>query len=324
MNHRQIVNLVLKENITQQELGYYLEVTRQTVAKISSGDYVKLSSNSKYKMEKLNNRSIDEIRKILKLDQYINEIKERILEGDNKYIDYAYEGFKYMSFWLNDEKFKNQHKYHEYYFGHMNNFYPRFNHAALFMRDTLNRQKYPLVTFQIDYHNKLITDFCIKAFIKENDRSDFSTKEIELPISLQKFLDILKEKIKPSPRFLVYLDYLDDDWKFILDNVKNQWVHQQEIYDLSRLLNFFENQQPYYGPLIEHALKQFRIGFNEKILLSDCHYRANKIIELINMISLEDLHRQKHDKSSMMFDSHGFKRDNRYIQEERRKLKRKV
>ena len=323
MNSKAIVDFVLGKNITQQDLGNYLQITRQTVAKISNGEYVKLNSESQYKLDKLNNRSIEEIKKILKLDQYINDIRNRILEGNEKYIDYAYEGFKYMHYWVIDDKFKQQDKYHEFYYGHMNNFYPRFNQAALFMRDTLNRQKYPLVTYQIDYNKKQITDMCIKAFTKENDRVDFDTKSLEFPITFQNFLEMLEARIKPSPRFLIYRDYLDDDWKFIIDNVKEQWVHKQEIYDLSRLLNFFENQQPYFGPLIENALKQFKIDFDVDRLLIDCHYRAEKIVELINLISLEDLHRQKYDKSAMMFDSHGFKRNNNYVQEERRKLKRK-
>lgn len=322
MKNEEIVINVLNSNITQEELGQYLEVTRQTVAKISRGEYVKLSDKSVYRLNALIDKSMDEISQIIDLDRFLKDIFDRMIKGDKKYISRAHEGFKYLHYWLLDEKFESKPEYHEMYFGHMNNFYPRYNQAALFMRDALNRQRYPLLTYQVDYQKKLITNFSLKAFVKEYDRPSFTTNDINFPIDFKSFLEILIEKILPKPRFLIYKDYIDDDWQFILDNVKEQWIHKEEVYDLSRLLNYFGNEQKYYGPLIEDSLKNFDIHFDEMKIHYDCEYRAELIVKLINMISLEPLHHQKHDKSSFLFDSHGFKRDNRFVRDERRKLKR--
>ncbi len=323
MKYRDLVTEVLSKNITQESLGDYLGVTRQTVAKISRGDYVKLSIDSVKRIEALINRNYEEIQEIISIDKFVKDIFQNIIKGDEKYINRAYEGFKYMHYWINDDKFTSQRKYHEFYFGHMNNFYPRFNQAALFMRDTLNRQKYPLVTYQIDYKNRKVTDFCIKAFVKEHDKFEYDTKNIMFPITFEQFFSYLQEKVKPKPRFLIYKDYLDDDWAFMLSELKNHWILKEEVYDLSRLLNFLENQQNYYGPLLEDALMNFNIKFDENKLFMDCHYRAEIIVELINMISLEKIHRKKHDKTGLLFDSHGFKRDNKFVRDERRKLKRR-
>lgn len=322
LDFNQIIQKVLNADISQKEFAAYLDVTRQTVAKLRDGGYYKLSNKSSNKLQKLQNRSNEDIHKIFQIDRFIDEIKQRILEGDTEYIDAAYEGVSYMHYWITDDKFINQPKYHKYYFGHMNNFYPRFNQAALFMRDMLNRQSYPLVTYQVDYDRKLITDFSIQAFVEDYHKNDFRTDDIIFPISIQQFADELNKRIVPQAKFLIYKDYKDDDWAYIIENLKHNPIQVNEIYDLSRLFNFFENQQPYYGPLIEHVLDQFRIEYDSKRILKDCNYRGKKIIELINMVSLQDLHMKKHDKGSVMFDSHGFKRDNKFIQSERRKLKR--
>lgn len=90
------------------------------------------------------------------------------------------------------------------------------------------------------------------------------------------------------------------------------------------MFNFLDNEQAYYGPLIENVLDQFRVRYDFGKLLSDCHYRTNKIVEVVNMASLEDLYRMKHDKSSRLFDSHGLKRDNEYMKKERRILKKGI
>lgn len=316
-----IVNDVLSKNITQHELGDYLGLTRQTIANIARGGYTKLSQNAQEKLKKMSDRTEDELKKILTMDRYLDEIKNRLFSGDHQYIDYAFEGISYMHYWITDKKFIDQEKYHKFYFGHLNNFYPRFNQIALFMRDTFDRQRYPLVTYQIDYKINMIKSFSIKAFIPEHYHDTYFVHDIRFPISFQTFLEELKKRIIPHTKFLVYLDYKDDDWKYILSQVPRQWIHDIEIFDLSRLFNFFSNEQQYYGPLIENVLDQFRIPYQFESLMTDCSYRADKIIELINMTSLEDLHRKKYDRFSMMFDSHGLKRDNQYVQKERRKVK---
>lgn len=229
MKYRELVTKVLSKSITQESLGDYLGVTRQTVAKLSRGDYVKLSIDSVKKIEALINRNYEEIHEIISIDKFIKDIFQNIIKGDEKYINRAYEGFKYMHYWINDDKFASQRKYHEFYFGHMNNFYPRFNQAALFMRDTLNRQKYPLVTYQIDYKNRKVTDFCIKAFVKKHDKFEYDTKNIIFPITFEQFFSYLQEKVKPKPRFLIYKDYLDDDWSFMLSELKNHWILREEV-----------------------------------------------------------------------------------------------
>ena len=61
MKYRDLVTEVLSKNITQESLGDYLGVTRQTVAKISRGDYVKLSIDSVKRIEALINRNYEEI-----------------------------------------------------------------------------------------------------------------------------------------------------------------------------------------------------------------------------------------------------------------------
>lgn len=321
MVFNEIVKNVLSLDISQIELANYLDITRQTVAKIKNDGYFKLSKKASAKLLKLQNRSKEEIQKILQIDRFADEIKNRVLDGDIEYIDAAYEGFSYMHYWITDDKFVSQPKYHKFYFGHMNNFYPRFNQAALFMRDMLNRQSYPLVTYQLDYKRNMITDFSIQSFIKVYDKPEFLINDIIFPISFEQFANELSERILPQAKFLIYKDYKDDDWAYIMSHLKHNPIQTNEIYDLSRLFNFFENQQPYYGPLIEHVLEQFKVEFETEKVLKDCHYRGEKIIELINMVSLQDLHEKKHDKSSMIFDSHGFKRENTYIQTERRKLK---
>jgi transcriptional regulator with XRE-family HTH domain len=321
MNNKEIVEYVLTKNVTQQGLADFLGITRQTVAKILKDEYVRLSPKSSEKLRYLHQKSGLEINQLLQIDEYLDEIKKRIYEGNDQYLDYAYEGIKYMHYWITDEKFVNQEKYHKFLFGHINNFYPRFNQIALFMRDTINRQRYPLVTYQIDYNNKLIKDFCIKAFVSEYDDKLYQTQDIKFPITFVEFFNELSKRIMPSIRFMIYKDYKDDDYKFILDNVKQHNIKESEIYDLSRLFNFFSNEQRYYGPLIENVLSQFRIEYDFDRLLSDCSYRADKIIELINMNSLEDLYRTKYDRSSLLFDSHGLRKDNQYVQKERRKIK---
>lgn len=321
MEARDIIFEVLNMNITQQELGDFLGITRQTVANIVKGNYTKLSNKTKKRLDQINERSEEEVIKILKMNRFFEEIKDRVFIGDHQYIDYAYEGFSYMHYWITNPKFIGQEKYHKYFFGHLNNFYPRFNQIALFMRDTLNRQRYPLITYQIDYKINKIKNFSIKSFVAEHKKEEYDTSSIIFPISFQRFFEELKKRINPSTKFLLYLDYKDDDWKYILSQVPNQWIHEIEIYDLSRLFNFFTNEQMYYGPLIENVLDQYRIPYKFDKLMTDCSYRADKIIELINMNSLEELHQKKYDKSSMMFDSHGLKRDNQYVQNERRKIK---
>jgi transcriptional regulator with XRE-family HTH domain len=322
MNLRKIVEDVLSHNITQQELGDYLEITRQTVSKIKNGEYVKLSRKTEEKLSHLENRTQYEIDSLIKLDQMLLEIRDRVIKGDSKYLTEAREGIGYMHYWLTDEKFLNKENYHTYYFGHMNNFYPRYNQAALFMRDTLNRQKYPLVTFQVDYEKKMITDFCIKAFVPEHENDRYKLEGVSLPISFERFLEELTNRIQPTLRFMVYRDYKDDEWDFILRNVKKHRIHEREIYDLSRLFNFLDNEQAYFGPLIENVLSQFRINYDLSKLLTDCYYRADKIVEVVNLVSLEELYRKKIDKSSRLFDSHGLKRDNEYMKKERRNLKK--
>lgn len=323
MNSKEIIIKLLDMGITQIDIGYYLQMTRQTVAKIKNGEYLKLSKEVERKLIMLNDRKKDEVEKILQIDKNLNEVKDVIFKGDTDYIDAAYEGIGYMSYWLLDDKFIKKEKYHKYYYGHMNNFYPRYNQTALFMRDTLNRNVYPIVTFQIDYLKNVITQICINSFKPQFKKTEYELSDVELPLSFDGFIALLGERIKPQSKFLVYKDYIDDDWQYIIDHIKKSKSIDYEIYDLSRLFNFFDNQQPYYGPLLEDVLSQFRIEYDKKKLLSDCCYRAEKIIELVNMNSLDDLAEKKHDKSSMLFDSHGLKRDNNYMKKKRRKLKEK-
>lgn len=324
MDNKEVFELLLKCNVSQLDIAQYLGITRQTVSKLSKGEYVNLSSKTKIKLKNLENRSSNDIENMIRINKNIEEISKRILKGDSKYLTEALEGINYMHYWLTDDKFINQENYHTYYFGHMNNFYPRYNQASLFMRDTLNWQKYPLVTYQVDYERKLILNFCIKEFIPKYSNKLYDISNINFPISFEEFVNELDIRIKPSFRFLLYLDYKDDDWSFILQNIKKQKIHSIEFYDLSRLFNFLDNEQAYYGPLIENVLDQFRVQYDFGKLLSDCHYRANKIVEVVNMASLEDLYRMKHDKSSRLFDSHGLKRDNEYMKKERRILKKGI
>lgn len=324
MDYKEVVKNVLKCKVSQIELAQYLEITRQTVAKLGKGEYVNLSAKTKSKFKYLDKRSSNDIENIIKINKKFEEISDRILQGDSKYLTEALEGISYMHYWITDKKFINQEKYHTYYFGHLNNFYPRYNQAALFMRDTLNRQKYPLVTYQMDYEKKLIINFCIKEFIPEYSNKLYDTSDINFPINFDEFINELEKRIKPSFRFLLYLDYKDDDWLFLLQNLKKQNNYNYEIFDLSRLFNFLDNEQAYYGPLIENVLQQFRVDYDEIKLLSDCEYRANKIVEVVNIISLEGLYSLKNDKSSRIFDSHGLKRDNEYMKKERRKLKKGI
>jgi len=309
--------------ITQAELGAYLGVTRQTVAKVKSGAYFRFGDDARKRLMMLDNRSKDEVKKILQINQNLDNFKELIFSSDSGYIDAAFEGIDYMSYWLLGEKFADKKIYHKYYYGHMNNFFPRYNQAALFMRDTLNRQRYPLLTLQIDYERNLITDACIKAFKDEYIHSEHDLRDVKFPIDFQVFQELLKDRIKPNPRFLLYKDYLDDDWEYFTANLKNRQI-DYEIFDLSRLFNFFDNQQPYYGPLLEDVLEQFGIQCDTLRLLRDCRYRADQVVKLVNMVSLEALVEKKHDKSSMLFDSHGLKRDNNYQKKERRKQKQQA
>src|SRR5690554_6269075 len=305
----EIIIKILKYGITQESLGAFLGVTRQSIAKITKGGYVILPIKGKERLEKLVNRTEEEVKLLIELDKIQSEIFERMMKGDEDYLNKAIQGFRYMHYWIMDPKFNEQPKYHAMYLGHMNNFYPRFNQAALFMRDTLNRQKYPLLTYQIDYKHKKITSFHLKAFVPEYQKSNYSTDAIDFPISFQEFIDYLEKTIVPSPRFLLYKDYQDDDWQFILENIKkNQWVHKEEFYDLSRLFNFFQNEENYYGPLLEDALTNFKIEFEKEIIFKNSSYRADKIIELVNLVSLQELHQKKRDKILYLFDSHGDKR----------------
>lgn len=318
---KEILKQHINSGISQVAFAKYLGITRQTVAKIARDEYYKFKEEAVYKLEALKNRSKEEVESIMKIDSKLEDIKNVIIKGDSKYLNEAFQGIDYMHYWLNDKKFREQPKYHKYYFGHMNNFYPRYNQAALFMRDTLERQKYPLVTFQIDYKNKLITSASIKAFNERFHRLDYNLKKVKFPISFKEFINLLDTRIQPKNKFLLYLDYIDNDWEFIKENLDSETLKGVEIYDLSRLLNFFDNEQPYYGPLIEDALENFRIKFEKEKLFTDCTYRAEKIIELINLISLDALASKKQDRSSYLFDSHGLIRENNYIKLERRKLK---
>ena len=324
MNTELLINYVLSCSITQIELANYLGITRQSVSKLRKGEYVNLSKETKKKLLNLEGKTENDIYNIFKISKNMNEILNRIVDGDSKYLSEAAEGVGYMYYWITNDKFVDQPKYHTYYFGHMNNFYPRYNQAALFMRDTLDRQRYPLVTYQVDYEKKLILDFCIKEFVEKYSSPLYNVEDVVFPITFKEFMDELEKRIKPSCRFMLYLDYIDDDWGFIVKNIKNHNVTKKEIYDLSRLFNFLDNEQPYYGPLLENVLDQFKVKYDINTLLSDCNVRANKIVEVVNIISLEDLYRLKHDKSSRLFDSHGFKRDNEYIKKERRKLKKGI
>lgn len=321
MNSLEILKYLNQLDIKQKDIASYLGITRQTVAKIQNGEYYQLKEPVKEKLSMLENRTKDEVEKIMLIDSKLDEIKKTIITGDLEYIDQAYEGISYMHYWITDSKFIEQPKYHKYYFGHMNNFYPRYNQAALFMRNTLNRRKYPLVTFQVDYKKNLITSACIKSFKPEFYKPEYNLSDVHFPIQIEAFIQLLNDRIKPKAKFLVYLDYLDDDWDYVIGKTRKKDQVQNEIYDLSRLLNFFENAQNYYGPLIEDALSQFKINYEKDKLLRDCYYRADKIVELINMISLDGLSEKVYDKSSYLFDSHGLKRENNYMKKERRKLK---
>jgi len=321
MNSLEILKYLNQLDIKQKDIASYLGITRQTVAKIQNGEYFQLKEPVKEKLSMLENRTKDEVEKIMLIDSKLDEIKKTIITGDLEYIDQAYEGISYMHYWITDSKFIEQPKYHKYYFGHMNNFYPRYNQAALFMRNTLNRRKYPLVTFQVDYKKNLITSACIKSFKPEFNKLEYNLSDVHFPIQFEAFIQLLNDRIKPKAKFLVYLDYLDDDWGYVIGKTGKKDQVQNEIYDLSRLLNFFENAQNYYGPLIEDALSQFKINYEKDKLLKDCCYRADKIVELINMISLDGLSEKVYDKSSYLFDSHGLKRENNYMKKERRKLK---
>ena len=85
---------------------------------------------------------------------------------------------------------------------------------------------------------------------------------------------------------------------------------------------FFQNEENYYGPLLEDALTNFKIEFEKEIIFKDSSYRADKIIELVNLVSLQELHQKKRDKILYLFDSHGDKRSNQFVKNERRKLKK--
>lgn len=324
MNSSEIINKLTMMGVKQVEIAEYLGVTRQTVAKIKKGGYFKFSDESKERLEYLENHNKEDIDKIFAIDQKLKLINKMIMSKDSDYIDHAYEGINYMSYWLLDKKFEHLEKYHKHYYGHMNNFYPRYNQAALFMRDMFNRREYPLVTFQVDYKANMITKFCIKSFKPDVIDTSYSTDDVVFPITFQSFIQLLVEKVKPKARFLLYKDYVDDEWQYIVDKLKQSEVIEHELFDLSRLLNFYDNPEKYYGPLIEDVLHQFRITFDDKRILTDCEYRASKIIELINMVSLEELSTIRRDKSSRLFDSHGLKKDNNFLQKERRKQKGEI
>lgn len=321
MKNKELIEKLLSMGIAQNEIAYYLEMTRQSVAKIKNDPEIKITNKVQLKLDRLFDKNKEDIEKILFIDKSLDQIKEVVLDKGPSYIDAAYEGIGYMNYWLTNNKFIEQEKYHKYYFGHMNNFYPRYNQAALFMRDSLNRQVYPLVTFQIDYENNLIKEAYIESFKPEFKKESHDLSDVVFPIKFNDFIKLLEDRIKPKTKFLLFKDYIDDDWEYLISNVKKKHIGEYELYDLSRLFNFVDNQQPYYGPLIENVLQQFKVDFDLTKLLSDCLYRAKKIVEVVNIISLVDLSEKKHDKTSMMFDSFGLKRDVSYMKKERRKLK---
>lgn len=321
MIKKQVIDSVLNQGITQVALADYLGVARQTVAKIKENKYTKLSEFAANKLRTLENRSKDELDKLIEIDGYIKAIGEEILMMNLESLDYAIAGIKYMHYWICDANFENKNSYQKYYFGHLNNFYPRFNQAALFMRDTLNRQVYPVITVQLDYKKKIVKNYCIKSFLDKYDKIEYSNKESELPITIDQFVEEVFQKVNRSTRFLVYGDYKDDEWSFIMKHNKSKKIAYQSFYDLSRLFNHFSNEQPYFGPLLEDVLNQFEIPFELDKLLLDCEYRALKIIKLVNMVSLQNLHEEKYDKSSLLFDSHTEQKDMTYQQKIRRRLK---
>lgn len=321
--YSELINHLLDEGFTQIQIANYLGVTRQTIASINLGKYVKLSEKASRKLSFLESQSKSIVETIFKIDLQLDELKESVISKDGGYISQAAVGINDFHYWITSKKFESNLRYHKAYFGHMSNFLPRYNQAGLFMRDYFKRQEYALVTLQVDYDKKLITQLTIKSFVPEYARASYDLSNEVYPLDFSRLAYILKTKLLKPYRFMVWKDFLDDEWEFIKTNVKKNEFPDGEIFDLSRLFNYLEHPIPYFGPLLERVLTQFRIKFDLHHLLSDSDYRADRIIELVNMVSLYQLSKEEPDNYDRLFDSHGLKNNNHFNTLERRKLKNK-
>lgn len=325
MGVREVVNELLEDKkINVTELAHFIGVSRPIIYSIKNGQHFKINEDKINRILCLKGRDLDEIRIIFEMNENFIKMQNYLIFKDKGYILKAKSSFDSLFHWLMDQKFQDSLKYSDAIFGHINNFFPRYNQLALFMRKPIWREKYPLITYQIDYDKKMITDMSIKVFDKKYMKSEYDISNIEFPISFNRFEDELVNRIKPTLRFVTYRDYQDDDFKFILENLKSKKIKETEIYDLSRLFNHFGNQKDFYGPLIEDILSYVKIDFDKEIIHKDCHYRGDKIIELINFMSLKYLEEKDNESIDQLFDSHGLKNDNEFIRKNRRLLKKGI
>lgn len=322
-NRSKLVNEILNSGITQLELANFLKVTRQTVKRLSEGFELTCKMPN---FELIEDKDIETIKIIIQIYSFSNEIIKSISSKSSNTIEKAYEGYKYLHHWCLDPKYDE--KFIGFIFGHITNFHMRYNPFSLLLRDFFYKEDLPLLTFNIDYHHKNIKSFYLIEFDNDNSKGYtefFNKKTIQFPIAFEEFIDLVHEMVGGwIVRCNVYLDRDDDELGFIEKNIKKSYIEKLDrihYYDLSRMFNYFENNSK-IGPLIEDVLTNFNVEFDKMKILTDPKYRGEKIVDLVNMVSLSTLRdKSKNNSIDKIFNGSSKNSNIIYTQDQRRRLK---
>jgi len=313
-----LIKKLLDNGFTQLQLAEFLGVTRQTIKRCADGDVL---TSKMGKFEYIADKDIETIRKIIRIDEINNQILKRLSDRPVT-IDKALQGFEYLHHWITEDKYDIS--YTDYIFGHIVNFHMRYNPYCLVLRDYFHIENYPVLTFNIDYSTDKIKNYYVLPIKSQGDLRIFPTNyQSNMQLEFTAFIDALYAMSGQTVKLNVYLDREDDELGYIRNKVNNEYkakFDKMSIYDFSRMFNFFETGTK-EGPQIETILELFKIQFTEKTLLKESKQRAEKIIELVNLVSLSKIRENFKIGSDVIFDGSSKRSDKKYLRDKRREMK---
>lgn len=156
-NKSKLVNEILNSGVTQIELGKFLNVTRQTIKKLAEG-YELTCKMPNYDL--IREKDIESIKVLLKIKSLSDKLISAISDKPIDTLEKIKEGFEYLYHWCSEDKYEVN--YIDFLFGHITNYHMRINPYTLLMRDFFHLERYPLVTININYDDKLVNNFYLK------------------------------------------------------------------------------------------------------------------------------------------------------------------
>ncbi|HRY78689.1 MAG TPA: hypothetical protein P5154_07995 [Candidatus Izemoplasmatales bacterium] len=313
----EIVNKLLETGLSQRELGEFLGVTRQSIKRCSEG-YELSSKITQFAL--LEQLPLSAQLKMIAIDQFHREMMSSVSKKPRT-VDKVHQGFEYMHHWCTSPKYSED--FINYLFGHVVNFHMRYSPYALLYRDYFDRESRMLLTLDIDYANKNIKRYCLASLKERTSMMVFPSIPEGTPIGFPDFIDRLQSWAGDKVQINIYGDNQDDELEFIKENVTAEYkkkMNDWSVYDFSRMFNVFEMQSK-VGPNIETVLRNFKIEFDDDLLLKDCVYRSEKVISLVRMVSLVDIRENLKISGDVIFDGASKNSKKKYSAELRRERK---